>query len=95
MKRRRKQPTVRVRPPFKRGDVVYVISGDDKGRTGKVLRVMPDEGRAVVEGINLVKRHRRRSQEHPQGIIATVEAPVPLCKLRRHDPARKRPAGAK
>lgn len=88
MKRRRRQAR-RVAAPFKRGDVVYVLSGDDKGRTGKVLRVMPAEGRALVEGVNLVKKHLRPSQEHPKGTIATIEAPLPLCKLRRHEADRK------
>ncbi|MCX7819720.1 MAG: 50S ribosomal protein L24 [Kiritimatiellae bacterium] len=84
-RRRRSTPSP---VPFKRGDVVYVISGDDRGRTGKVLQVLRREGRVVVEGINLVRKHLRKSPEHPKGAIVSVEAPLPACKLRRFDPER-------
>jgi large subunit ribosomal protein L24 len=83
----------RIKPPFKRGDVVYVISGDDKGKTGKVLQVFPERGMALVEGINLVKKHLRKSQEHPKGAIITREAPIRLCKLKLYDPNRAASAG--
>ncbi|UCD15246.1 MAG: 50S ribosomal protein L24 [Candidatus Omnitrophota bacterium] len=54
---------------IKKGDKVVVITGRDKGKTGKVLRVMFDRGRVVVEGVNLVKKHfRRRSENEPGGI---------------------------
>ncbi len=86
---RRRKVVAYGRPPFKRGDMVYVISGDDKGRTGKVLEVRPKEGRVIVEGVNLVKRHLRKSQDHPKGAIISVEAPIPWCKLRRYEPDRK------
>jgi len=87
MARRRRAPSA-VRVPFKRGDTVYVISGDDRGRTGKVLKVLRREGRVLVEGINLVRKHLRKSPEHPKGTIVSVEAPLPACKLRLYQPER-------
>jgi large subunit ribosomal protein L24 len=66
---------------IKKNDMVYVLSGKDRGRTGRVLMVMPDEDKALVEGINLVSKHeRRRSQTQPGGIVSK-EAPIPMCKL--------------
>lgn len=80
-RQRRKHEAVSI--PFKRGDVVYVMSGDDRGRTGKVLQVLRREGRVLVEGVNLIRKHLRKSPEHPKGAIVSVEAPLPACKLRR------------
>lgn len=73
---------------IKRDDIVRVLSGDDRGKTGKVLRVDPERGVAVVEGLNVVKRHMRKSQDNPQGGIIEKEAPMALGKLRRYDEAR-------
>ena len=60
---------------IKKGDQVIVLSGDDKGKTGEVVRAMPKEGKVVVQGINLVKRHTKPSQASAGGII-TKEAPI-------------------
>jgi len=61
---------------IRKNDVVMVITGKDKGKTGKVLRVIPDENRVVVEHINVVKKHRKaRSQMQPGGIM-NIEAAV-------------------
>lgn len=60
---------------IKKGDQVIVLSGDDKGKTGEVVKAMPSEGKVVVQGINLVKRHTKPSQTTPGGII-TKEAPI-------------------
>ena len=67
----------------RRDDVVMVISGDERGKSGKVLRVLPSRRMAVVEGLNLVKRHVRKTQDNPQGGIVEKEAPLPVSKLRR------------
>ena len=77
----------------KKGDLVAVLSGKDRGKTGKVLRVWPAAGRALVERVNVVKHFERRSQQHPSGGIVEREAPLPLAKLapvcpRCHKPAR-------
>ncbi len=61
---------------IKKGDQVIVISGDDKGKIGKVIRVFPEKGRVIVEGVNIVKKHRRFiSADRPHGI---VEMPAPI-----------------
>jgi len=67
---------------IKKGDIVTVIAGDDKGRTGKVLQVMPESGRALVEGVNLVKKHMRKTQDNPQGGIIEKEAPIAISNLK-------------
>ena len=61
---------------IKKGDRVVVLTGKDKGRAGKVLRVLPAEQRVVVEGINVVQRHTRPSQADPQGGIKNKEASI-------------------
>ncbi len=61
---------------IKSGDRVVLLTGKDKGRQGKVLKVMPKEERVLVEGLNMVKRHTRASQTDPQGGIKNKEAPV-------------------
>ncbi len=65
----------------KKGDIVKVISGNYRGKTGKVLVVMPKRNRAIVEGINFVKRHTRRSQKNPQGGIIEREATIHISNL--------------
>ncbi len=61
---------------IKRGDEVVVISGEHKGRKGKVLEVDRVKNRVIVEGVNLVKRHERKTQDNPEGAIVEREAPV-------------------
>jgi large subunit ribosomal protein L24 len=61
---------------LKKGDFVVVISGEDKGKKGHVLRAYPKTGRVIVEKVNLIKKHAKPSQRNPQGGIITKEAPV-------------------
>jgi large subunit ribosomal protein L24 len=61
---------------IRKSDNVIVISGNDKGKTGKVLKVFPQISRVIVEGINLRKRHTKPSQKNPQGGILEKEAPI-------------------
>lgn len=61
---------------LKKGDLVIVISGEDKGRKGHVLRAFPKTGRVIVEKVNMIKKHAKPSQSNPQGGIITMEAPV-------------------
>jgi large subunit ribosomal protein L24 len=65
----------------KKGDLVTVISGDDKGKTGRVLTVYPDRQRALVEGINIVTKHRKPTAQNTSGSIDKIEAPIHLAKL--------------
>ncbi|PZO74026.1 MAG: 50S ribosomal protein L24 [Mesorhizobium amorphae] len=73
---------------IRKGDKVVVLTGKDKGRTGEVLRVMPKDDKAVVRGINQVKRHTRQSQTEQGGII-TKEAPIHLSNLAVTDASGK------
>lgn len=61
---------------IKKGDTVLVITGKDSGRKGKVLKVIPQDNRVVVEGINKAKKHQRPSRAIPQGGILQIEAPL-------------------
>jgi large subunit ribosomal protein L24 len=61
---------------IKKGDDVVVLTGKDKGRTGKVTRVLPKDDRVYVQGINVVQRHTRPSQANPQGGIVNKEASI-------------------
>ena len=66
---------------IKSGDTVVVLTGRDKGRTGKVLKVLPTENRVVVQGINMVQRHTRPTQADPQGGIKNKEASLHLSNV--------------
>jgi large subunit ribosomal protein L24 len=65
----------------KRNDVVVVIAGSHKGKTGKILEVLPAKQRARVEGVAMMKRHLKKSQEHPQGTISEREGSVHISNL--------------
>jgi len=75
---------------IRKGDKVVVLTGKDKGRNGEVLQVMPKENRALVRGINVVKRHQRQTQSQQAGII-NKEAPVHLSNLAIADPKDGKP----
>ena len=68
---------------IKKGDEVYVNSGNDKGQKGKVLQVLVKEKRAIVEGVNKVKKSQKPSAKYPQGGIIEMEAPIQVSKLNR------------
>ena len=70
---------------IRKGDKVVVISGSDKGKKGSVLKVFPKDARALVQGVNLVKRHQRQSQTQQAGIV-TKEAPIHLSNIAHADP---------
>ena len=75
---------------IKKGDKVVVLSGRDKGRTGEVIEVRPDAGRALVRGVNMVKRHQRQTAQQEGGIISK-EAAVHLSNLAVADPRDGKP----
>lgn len=75
---------------IRKGDSVVVLSGKDKGRKGEVLQVMPKDDKAVVRGINVVKRHQRQTQTQEAGIISK-EAPIHLSNLAIADPKDGKP----
>ena len=70
---------------IRKGDNVVVITGSDKGKKGSVLKVFPKENRALVQGVNVVKRHQRQTQK-VQGGIVSKEAPLHLSKIAHIDP---------
>ena len=76
---------------IKKGDTVYVNAGDDKGKTGRVLRVLVDKNRAVVEGVNIVSKSTKPSAKYPQGGIVKIEAHVHISNLNVLDPKSGKP----
>ena len=75
---------------IRKGDKVVVLTGRDKGRTGEVIEVRPDEDRALVRGINIVKRHQRQTGRQDGGIISK-EAPLHLSNIAVADPRDGKP----
>jgi large subunit ribosomal protein L24 len=75
---------------IRKGDKVIVLTGRDKGRTGEVIEVRSDEGRALVRGVNLVKRHQKQTAQQQSGIISK-EATVHLSNLALADPKDGKP----
>lgn len=73
------------------GDTVFVISGKDKGQTGKVLRVFPKKGKVLVEGINKVTKHLKPNQMNPQGGVVEKEAPLFSSKVMLFDEKAGKP----
>jgi len=82
-----KQPKLHV----KKGDTVKVIAGDDKGKSGKVLEIIIDKNRAIVEGINIVTKHMKPSAGKPEGGIKKTEASINISNLMVVDPASGTP----
>ena len=76
---------------IKKGDTVYVNAGEDKGKTGRVLRVLVKDNRAVVEGINMVSKHTKPNAKNPQGGIVKMEAPIHISNLNVLDPKSNKP----
>lgn len=76
---------------IKKGDMVYVTTGDDKGKTGKVTKVFIEKKRAIVEGVNMVKKSTKPSAEHPQGGFVEQEASIHISNLNVVDPKTGKP----
>ncbi len=77
---------------IRRDDTVMVISGKEKGKTGKVVKVFPKDGRAVVESVNVIKKSVRKSDTYPQGGFVEVEKPIHLSKLMIVDKKTNKPS---
>ena len=73
---------------IKKGDMVYVNAGNDKGKTGKVLEVITSKNRAIVEGVNMVSKHTKPNSKHPQGGFIKREAGVHISNLQVVDPVK-------
>ena len=76
---------------IKKGDMVYVNSGEDKGKTGRVLEVLVSKNRAIVEGVNMVSKHTKPNAQNPNGGIEKKEASVHLSNLNLVDPKTGKP----
>src|SRR5688500_13948724 len=81
----------RVKLHVTKGDTVRVLRGDDKGKEGKILRVLPKTGRIVIEGVNIVKKHRKARSEQEQGGIIEMPAPVHASNVMLLDPKNGTP----
>ena len=77
---------------IKKGDSVVVMAGRDKGKSGEVRQVIPTESRAIVAGVNLVRRHTRPSAQNAEGGILSKEAPIHLSNLAIADPKTGKPS---
>ncbi len=73
---------------IKKGDTVFVNAGNDRGKTGKVLEILTDKDRAIVEGINMVSKHTKPNAKHPQGGIIKQEAGIHISNLQVVDPSK-------
>lgn len=71
---------------IRKGDKVKVLAGRDRGKTGKVIHVYPSVSRALVEGVNMVKKHVRKSQQNPNGAVVQKELPIHISNLSLLDP---------
>lgn len=77
----------RVKLHIKKGDTVKVLSGDDKGKISQVLKVFPKTGKAIVEGVNIIKKRQKPMERGAKGQIIEKEAPIYVCKLMLVNPA--------
>jgi len=75
---------------IKKGDIVQIITGDDKGATGRVLRVIPQKNKVVVQGHNIAKKHVRPSRKNPQGGRINIEQPIDISNVLPLNPKSSR-----
>ena len=66
----------------KRGDAIQVISGNHKGATGKIIAVLPQKSQVIVEGVRMIKKHMRKSQDNPSGAIIEREGPIHISNVK-------------
>ena len=84
--KRHEQNRQRVKMHVTKGDLVRVVRGDDKGKEGRILRVFPKRGRVTIEGVNIVKRHRRARRAEEQSGIVEMPAPIHASNVMLLDP---------
>ena len=66
----------------KRGDTVQVISGNQRGSSGRILKVLPDKAQVIIEGVRLIKKHQRKTQDNPNGAIIQREGPIHVSNVK-------------
>lgn len=75
----------RIKAHVKTGDHVQVIAGNEKPKTGKILQVIPDKQQVIIEGIRMIKKHARKSQDRPDGGIIELEGPIHISNVKKID----------
>ena len=76
---------------IRKGDIVYVLAGEDRGKEGRVLKVLKEKHKAVVEGVNIVTKATKPSAQHPQGGLIKMEAPIQISNIALIDPKSGKP----
>lgn len=76
---------------IRKGDIVYVLAGEDRGKEGRVLKVLKEKHKAIVEGINIVTKATKPSAQHPQGGLIKMEAPIQISNIALIDPKSGKP----
>ena len=76
---------------IKKGDVVYVLAGEDRGKEGRVLKVLVQKQKAIVEGVNMVTKATKPNAQHPQGGLIKMEAPIAISNIALIDPKSGKP----
>ena len=79
---RKPNPPARKKFHVRRGDVVEVISGNHRGSSGKILQVLPKKDQVIVEGVRMIKKHMRKSQDYPEGKIIEREGPIHVSNVK-------------
>jgi large subunit ribosomal protein L24 len=74
----------------KKGDTVLILSGDDKGKTGKIVKAFPSEGKVLIEGVNTVKKHERANKQGQKGQVVTRAMPIYASKVMKTDVVKKK-----
>lgn len=77
---------------IKKGDIVYVLAGEDRGKEGRVLKVLVQKQKAIVEGVNMVTKATKPNAQHPQGGLIKMEAPIAISNIALIDPKSGKPA---
>jgi large subunit ribosomal protein L24 len=77
---------------LKKGDLVVVLAGKYKGKTGKITATLPTENKVLIDGINMIKRHVKPNKEHPQGAIVEENRPIWVSKVAIVEPTTKKPS---
>ena len=76
---------------IKKGDIVYVLAGEDRGKQGRVLKVLVQKQKAIVEGVNMVTKATKPNAQHPQGGLIKMEAPIAISHIALIDPKSGKP----
>ena len=85
----------RIKTHVKTGDQVQVITGEHKPQSGKILQVIPDKQQVIIEGVRMIKKHARKSQDRPDGGIIELEGPIHISNLKKIDAPPKKKAAKK